>query len=52
MAYLDKNRGLWEVLEPITETFIKTRMGDLKSTVFLPARGTKNMTVLETCKVI
>ena len=34
MAYLDKSRRLWEVLEPITETFIKTRMGDLKSTDF------------------
>ena len=27
-----KNRGLWEVLEPITETFNKTSMGNLKST--------------------
>ena len=33
MTYLyKKNTGFWEVLEPITETFIKTRMGNLKST--------------------
>ena len=32
MTHLDKNRGLCKVLELITETFIKTKKGDLKST--------------------
>ena len=30
--YWIKDRGLWQVLEPITETLNKTSMGDLKST--------------------
>ena len=30
--YWIKDRGLWQVLEPITETLNKTSMGNLKST--------------------
>ena len=33
MTYLDKkNKGFWEVLEPITETFTTAKMSNLKST--------------------